>query len=320
MAGDWEAAEVHPTRVLLFDADNKWPNLALMKLAAHHRARGHEVVLNAPLFGPFDRVHASCVFPKNRWRVESLPFHDVEAGGSGWDLKTVLPPDVERLQPDYSLYGINWSLGFTSRGCPRRCPWCIVPEKEGDIEPWASIYEFWDPRHRKIVLLDNNLLASPNWRETLEALERENLMVDFNQGLDIRLLTEENARLLARLHFKRLRFAFDQPSDEREVRRAIRTLNGATIPTSRLSFYVLTNFNTTLTQDLARVRILTSLGVNQVFVMIYGEADRLHRELQRWACHPYMRKYWTFEQWLKYRGVPLCRPLHEIGLAREMPG
>jgi hypothetical protein len=117
------------------------PNLALMKLSAYHKARGDEVYLNFPLQQP-DITYASCVFSWNAKRRASVPDEAI-VGGSGIDLKAELPPEVEHTKPDYSLYpGINYSMGFTSRGCIRKCPWCIVPEKEGQIKPWSRIYEF----------------------------------------------------------------------------------------------------------------------------------------------------------------------------------
>ncbi|GAI38731.1 unnamed protein product, partial [marine sediment metagenome] len=143
-----------------------FPNLALMKLSAFHKARGDEVYLNFPLERP-DITYASCVFTWNKKRISTAP-NEAVVGGSGIDLTTELPPEVEHIMPDYSLYPrVDFSLGFTSRGCIRKCPWCIVPEKEGQIKPRSRIYEFWDRRHRKITLLDNNLLAAPNWQQTM---------------------------------------------------------------------------------------------------------------------------------------------------------
>ncbi|GAH88535.1 unnamed protein product, partial [marine sediment metagenome] len=171
-------------KVLLMDLDvtnrrRPFPNLALLKLSAYHKSRGDEVFLNFPLCQP-DVTYASCVFSWNAKRKASVP-DGATVGGSGINLKMVLPPEVEHIMPDYSLYpNVDFSLGFTSRGCIRRCKWCIVPEKEGIIRPAAEIYEFWDRHHSKIVLLDNNLLAAPNWEDTLSDLIREQIQVDFN--------------------------------------------------------------------------------------------------------------------------------------------
>lgn len=262
-------------KALLMDLDitnrrKPSPNLALMKLSAYHKAQGDEVYLNFPLERP-DITYASCVFTWNVKRFTSVPDWAL-VGGSGIDLKVELSPEVEHIMPDYSLYpGINYSMGFTSRGCIRKCPWCIVPEKEGGIKPWARIYEFWDRRHRKIVLLDNNLLAAPNWRQTMEDLLAEELEVDFNSGLDIRLLNEENIDYLKRVKAKELRFAFDHIGYEKGVREGIELLLANGLGSRKLSFYFLHGFSE---DDMCveRVKILASYNV-EVYPMAYKGLD-----------------------------------------------
>lgn len=300
-------------KVLLFDADLKMPNLALMKLSRYYKGAGADVELNW-VIGEYYAVFASCVFPKNRHRVETLPFK-VIGGGTGWDIHVSLPPDIEHLMPDYALYGCNYSIGFTSRGCIRRCPWCIVPQKEGDIQPWAEIGEFWDRRHRKIVLLDNNLLAAPNWKSTLRALAQARVPVDFNQGLDIRLVDDEVAWFLKQIQLTRrgLRFAFDEPSMEQQVREGIRLLDQAGIPPSRLWFYMLIGFDTTFEQDVERLRVLEGLGC-EVFAMGYQEVNGVKPrapwggpgtlgEFGRWINVKQLHRHMTYEKWLHMRKV-----------------
>lgn len=264
-------------KVLLMDLDvikqrRPFPNLALMKLSQFHKAHGDEVYLNFPLRHP-DVTYASCVFSWNAKRRASVP-NGAIVGGSGIDLKAELPPEVEHVMPDYSLYPrIDYSLGFTTRGCIRKCPRCIVPEKERQIKPWARIYEFWDRRHRKIKLLDNNLLAAPNWRQTMEDVIIEGLVVDFNQGLDIRLINGENIEYLKRVKIGRakLRFAFDDISYEEAVRRGIELMLSSGIPSRRLSFYFLYGF---AADDMCveRVKILASYNV-EVYPMAYKGPD-----------------------------------------------
>ena len=262
-------------RVVLVDLDaisqkRFFPNLALMKLSAYHKARGDEVYLNFPLCQP-DIIYASCVFTWNAKKAEGLPPNTI-LGGPGVDLKAKLPPEVEHVKPDYDLYpGIDFSLGFTSRGCSRRCEWCIVPEKEGKVQPWARIYEFWDRQHRKIVLLDNNLLASPNWRETLSDLAKEKVEVDFNQGLDIRLIDDEKVFYLKQVKAKKLRFAFDDMSCEKAVRKGIELLLTGGISPRRLSFYMLVGFDGDETAK-ERAEILKSYNVD-IYPMLYKDKD-----------------------------------------------
>lgn len=263
-------------KVLLRDLDvikqrRPFPNLALMKLSAYHKVRGDKVFLNFPLVQP-DITYVSCVFTWNAKNAESVP-PDSIIGGSGIDLKATLPSEVKHMMPDYNLYhNIDFSLGFTSRGCHRNCPWCVVPEKEGYITHWGNWYEFWDRRrHKKVVLLDNNFLADPTYRRTLRGLIKEQVEVDFNQGLDIRLVNENNVELLAKVKTHQLRFAFDNLAYEKALRHGISLLTDAGIRSRKLSFYVLVGFpgdNTAI----ERMKILASLNVD-VFPMLYRGAN-----------------------------------------------
>jgi hypothetical protein len=253
-----------------------FPNLALMKLSAYHKARGDEVYLNFPLERP-DITYASCVFTWNKKRISTVPEGAI-IGGPGIDLKAQLPPEVEHMKPDYSLYPNvsplvkDSSIGFTSRGCIRRCPWCIVPEKEGGIREVTRIYEFLDRRYPKITLLDNNFLAAPNWRQTVVDLITENLEVDFNQGLDIRLVDDEVAWNLARLKAKELRFAFDHIGYEKAVREGIELLLANGLGSRKLSFYFLYGFSVIEQECVERVKILASYNV-EVYPMAYKGPD-----------------------------------------------
>lgn len=260
-------------RVLLRDLDNTgFGNLALMKLSAWHKRRGDQVFLSqAPAW---DSSYVSCVFTINAKEEECPP--GAEIGGTGFKANGWLPPEVEHIMPDYSVYGqdLGYSTGFTSRGCIRRCPWCVVHEKEGGIKPWAEIYEFWDRHHHdRIRLLDNNLLASPNWRETMEAVIRERLLVDFNQGLDIRLVTDEVASYLKRVgRCTKLRFSFDEWSNHEAVREGIRRLVEAGLYASQLHFYLLLGFTQDPDGDYARLDLLREFGCS-IFPMVYIDGD-----------------------------------------------
>lgn len=258
--------------IVLIDLDaSKFGNLALMKLSAWHKRCGHNVVLlNRPAPEPMlaDVVYASCVFAKNADKaIELQNTLNANVGGSGFDLAAVLPPEIEHILPDYDLYGLDHSMGFTSRGCNRDCEFCIVPEKEGRIREWANWREFWDRRHSKLRLLDNNMLMSPNHLQTLKSLAEASVGVDFNQGLDIRLMTDEIAYRLSKcktwigsFDASGLRFAFDSPQLENRVRKGICLLTKY-ISKGILYFYVLVGFDTTFEEDMLRFRILKELGV-----------------------------------------------------------
>ena len=247
-----------------------FPNLALMKLSAYYKRQGYEVSLNFPLFQS-ELTFASCVFT---WNFNSMPEGYLPStticGGSGINYAVVLPDEIENIMPDYSLYQADFSLGFTSRGCIRQCPFCIVPKKEGGIRAVASIYDFWDRKHKKIVLLDNNLFASPEWRSVLTDLAREKIETDFNQGLDIRLLDEEKIAYLKRVKTKQLRFAFDDLRIEKAVRKGIELLLKNGYSPRHLTFYVLIGFNPAVEEAVERMKILNGYGVS-VFPMLYKD-------------------------------------------------
>lgn len=188
-------------KVALVDVDGRnFPNLALMKLAAWHKAQGDSVEWYAPLFSRPDKIYASKVF------TFTPDFQDYAAGdpepvrgGTGYDPSVKLPDEVEQIIPDYSLYSyFSAALGFLTRGCIRNCQWCIVPKKEGSLREVDDI-ERVSAGRKEVVLLDNNFLAADDEfvREQLEKAVRLRLKLDFNQGLDARLVTPENARWLA---------------------------------------------------------------------------------------------------------------------------
>lgn len=260
-------------KVLLtdFDISNRrrpFPNLALMKLSAYHKVRGDEVFLNFPLCQP-DITYASCVFS---WHKPSLIEPSVITGGSGIDLDGWLPNEIEHIMPDYSLYpNIDFSMGFTSRGCIRNCPFCLVRRKEGYIKAWASIREFLNPLFKRLLLLDNNLFASENCEDTLNDLIKLQVGTDFNQGLDIRLLTDKLVDYLKRIKAKIYRFAFDDIAYEKQVRQGIELLLKAGISPRKLAFYVLVGFRNDETV-IDRMKLLASYGVD-VYPMIYKGQD-----------------------------------------------
>lgn len=315
-------------RIGLVDLDRtRFPNLALMKLSAWHRRQGDEVIFNYPL-DQADITYVACVFTKNEVRLPALK--SAALGGTGFSPRNypaLLPSggysDVvlykelglapEDEMPDYSLYNAKASYGFTSRGCIRRCEYCVVPHKEGGIKPWHSIYQFWNRTHRDIMLLDNNLLASPNWKETLTDLEKEKLRVDFNQGLDIRLVDEEKAHYLSRLKYsKQLRFALDDIKYRKAFGCGMETLRNAGINLSSIMVYFLIGFNSSLEEDLERLEIIKSYNATP-FAMNYQEVNgvkprvlRDRRELTefaRWVNLPHgFFKHLAFDKWLAIRG------------------
>ncbi len=294
--------------VLLIDADGSdYPNLALMQLSTYFKKQGNEVSFGASDHNP-DEVYISCVFTKNREKaiLASTWYPDAEIffGGTGFNLTSKIPLEARHLKPDYSLYpDVDYSLGFTSRGCIRNCPFCVVPKKEGWICEHSPIEEFLEPRFNKIQILDNNFLASPNYVTKLEELIDLRKKTSFSQGLDIRLVTPENAELLSQVwyydqtfRYRRLYFAWDFPEIEPPVLKGIKTLLDAGIKPRHLMFYVLIGYNTTYEQDKHRVQTLIDLGV-MPYVMPYNDMrGTYHHHLRRWVN----RRFYMVVPWIKY--------------------
>ena len=203
-------------KVLLLNIDSTIPNLALKKIAKYHTDKGDEVIWDIALaINQVDKTYVSCVFPENRYKC--LIFEGKALiGGSGYDMSVKLPPDIEAVKPR-----INW--GFTTRGCIRRCHFCFVPQMEGSISAIGDIYDIWDGKSKELFIMDNNILALPNhFKEICGQLRAEKLKVDFNQGLDHRLLTEDLWRELQSLkHIREIRFAFDDIAYTKSVAKAL---------------------------------------------------------------------------------------------------
>lgn len=296
-------------RVRLIDIDGKMPNLALMKLSAYHKARGDLVDLN--LGSLPDQVYLSTIFTKSKALVESIArmFCGAIIGGSGWDLKKTLPDEIEGLTPDYELYGIKYGLGFTSRGCIRHCPFCVVPEKEGWIRSMRTVAEIRNPRSDVVVLLDNNFLASPDWEARIDEILEMGLKVDFNQGLDIRLVDDYVARRLREVNpiayksrVTQIKFGFDNPEMEPAVRRGIVALKKAGFTMSHVQIFMLVGFDTTFEQDMERFKMLAAEDIRP-FVMLYEGSNRRLQHFARWvnrriygACSWEEYRYWRQER------------------------
>lgn len=272
--------------VLFIDEDSKFGSLYLMQLSTYHKAKGDEVFLNE--WNNPDKVYISCLFRKNRakalGRAKMFPKAEVEIGGTGINY-SLGDLGIMRLKPDYDLYPSEESLGRTTFGCIRKCPWCCVPQKEGRFQRWQHISEFYDERFDVIHLLDNNILSDVDWffKNTTFIL-KHGLKIK-EEGMDIRLLTPKIAYRLRKLDFKgMLHFAWDQIKDEKKVLEGIRILKETGFDTrEEISIYVLVNYNTTREEDIYRCEVLRDLDVNP-FVMVYednGKSDKWYKKLAR---------------------------------------
>lgn len=297
-------------RVLLIDIDSKIPNLALMQLSAWHKSLGDEVGFDVS--NP-DRVYISCVFNKNAGKARGIatlyPDAEVILGGTGIDLHAKIPEPAWKIKPDYQLYpDTKYDLGFTTRGCIRKCPFCVVPEKEGRIHRWQHVSEFHSTDHKIVKLLDNNIGADRDWFfENTNWILDHNLKVNICSGMDIRILTEEVAEQIARLRFvdNLLNFAWDNIEDEEKIFAGIDMLKDAGMPLQHISLYVLTGFNTTFEQDLYRCNKLREAGV-LCYVAQYAP-NKQTRQLARWANRRWLYKSIPFEEYNPHFRGKTCK-------------
>lgn len=221
-------------RIGLIDCDRThYPNLALMKISAYHKANGDDVEWYNN-FETYDKVYVAKVFnftPDPTQYIIFPPQTEVIKGGTGFDIHSVLPPLIERTIPDYSLYpqiDNKTAYGFLTRGCPNHCKWCVVPIKEGIVKPYMDIDDIAVQGRNHIILMDNNVLASPYGIEQIENIANHSprLYIDFNQGLDARLVTQDIANLLAKCHWlSQIRFACDTDAQIEHCLAAMEMIN-----------------------------------------------------------------------------------------------
>ena len=308
-------------KIGLIDVDgHNYPNIPLMKISAWHKAQGDSVEWYDPMFsGHMDKVYMSKVFSFTPDFEYCIDADEIIKGGSGYCISLVdgkevfdkskdidLPYEIEHIYPDYSLYGItDTAYGFLTRGCPRGCEHCHVELKEGRrTYKVADLSEFWRGQ-KNIVLCDANILACRQWKDLLQQLIDSKAWVDFNQGLDIRLMTAEKADMLKRIKVKNLHFAWDRYEDKDKILPKFKMFKMITgIDYRKLGVYVLCNFNTSIEQDLERIYYLRYLGFSP-YVMLYNKESipKGHelRKLQRWVNNRIIfAKCETFEDYKRY--------------------
>lgn len=208
-----------------------YPNLALCKIARYHKSQDDEVEWAIPFYH-YDIIYKSKVF---NFTPDDLTVYDADTiikGGTGYDISSQLPKEIDRLQPDYSIYPnipSDTAYGLLTRGCPNKCRWCVVPKKEGAIRPYMDVDEIAIEGRRKLVLMDNNILAAGDYCiQQLQKIIERGYRVDFNQALDARLVTDEIAQLLAKVKWldnNRIRFGCDTHGQITECERAMNMIN-----------------------------------------------------------------------------------------------
>jgi hypothetical protein len=323
--------------LLHLDGDAKLPNLALMRLAAHHRALGDQVELREigtvadlqPRLGDpvWGRVYGSLIFEWTRplAREAQRLYPGIELGGTGWDFedgvqirRTDLPTDVATLPPDYSVYPwfVN-SIGFAQRGCRFQCSFCVVPRKEGKVVPVSGLEAIWRGGNhpRRVVLLDNDFFGNPHWREVIADAKRLDIAIAVIQGINARTLNDEQAAAIASMRWmaddfsrRRVYTAWDNEDNERTFFRGLDLLKAHGISPDSMLVYMLIGHapgETHADRDYRR-RKLREYGARP-FPMPYVRMGELGDELRAFQSWCIQRKdeYVPWEQWWgRARGNP----------------
>lgn len=293
----------------LIDIDSKIPNLALMKISNYYKELGEKVEFVKPN-GEYEKIFASSIFTRSKEKCDKLIKiygEKIEIGGTGWDLKKVLPNEIENMKPDYDLYKaeeiasrmrgimtkerklqkateiVNAGIGFTSRGCIRNCAFCFVPKKEGCFRQVAEIKDLLNPKSNVLILNDNNLTADPDCVSKLHEIRDRKLVVDINQGCDVRLMTDDISKAMSEVkHLRSLHYAWDLMAYEKQVIEGINTLLKYVKPWRHMCF-MLVGFNTTFEEDMYRYRRLEEMGIRP-YVMVYNDKSDIRlKHFERWV-------------------------------------
>jgi hypothetical protein len=328
-------------KILCFQVDGKFPNLALMKLARWHRERGDQVFLTALLRDlkglAFDKVYSSSIFAKSseKRRAEFALLHpNAIVGGDGYkpvwsdltqigrnigsNLREVITdcePDL--IKPDYSDYPLYlFSLGYSQRGCRLDCSFCRMKTREGEARGVSTFHDLWrgEGFPKCICLLDNDFFGQSQWRERLDEAVTGKFKVCFNQGINIRLINEEQAQVLSKVKYyddqfkkRRLYTAWDNLGDEKVFKTGIKTITSGGIPARHLMVYMLIGYDhrkkaadTRPVEEqepeiLYRYNELKALGC-MPYPMVFDRTNRRLCDFQRWV----LGRYYTVVPWEKY--------------------
>lgn len=279
-----------------------------MQIARYHEDLGHSVEwYKGRLFdSEYGMIYASKIFSFSEFN--DLPERAI-IGGTGIDFKNRLPKEIEESGLSYSLYKkCNYHIGFSMKGCRFNCKFCCVPQKEGRPKFNSNIDSLLiNPNGgNRLMLLDNDFFGGSDWEENLLRIIELKLRVCFIQGLNIRIITSDQARLLAscnyqnaQFHQKYLTFAWDKFNDGKLIMKGIKICNDAGIPSTRMQFFVLIGFDSTPDQDYERVMILRELGC-MPFIMPYDKSQPYQKAFARWVNHRATFKSCSWDNY-KYR-------------------
>jgi len=327
-------------RVLLLQLDGKLPNLALMRIAAHHRARGDEVefrhaanisALERKLWEFPEQIYASLIFEKTRPLAEHLQFLYPSAiiGGTGWDVRLKLEDvGITTTEVDYSIYPhFKHSIGFTQRGCRLRCSFCVVPNKEGAIKEVSTVADIWrgEPYPRNLLLLDNDFFGQPHWQARIEEIRAGNFKACFSQGINARMLNDETAAAIASIQYyddqfktRRIYTAWDNQKDEQRLFNGLNALVEHGVKPDHIMVFMLIGYwrgETAADRDYRRAR-LRAFGCRP-YPMPYVRTPELVG-FQRWVVGAYDKRI-SWERWqsAKYQPSNLGRDVGQLSLIEQ---
>ena len=317
-------------KIGLVDVDgHNFPSLPLMKISAWHKAQG-DIVEFADHFTHYDKVYVSKVFGDEYSYYENFAFNadEIIFGGTGFaitvengkevyhkDRDKALPYEIEHIYPDYSLYPKltkDTAYGFLTRGCCNNCDFCIVSKKEGLCsKKVANLEEFWNGQ-KNIKLLDPNILACREKNDLINQLIDSKAKVDFTQGLDARFITKEVAMLLNKVNCSMWHFAFDFMKNREQIVNGLNNfVDNVNFNPRNASVYILTNFGTTIDEDLQRIEIVESLGL-QPDIRVYRKetAPQVIRDLQRWCNNRFIYRSCDFMDYVPRADGKTVRELY----------
>lgn len=307
---------------MLLQLDGKIPNIALMRVAAHHRELGDDIdyrfgthSIERGLFDDADRVYASLIFEKTHPKAERLKdtYPDAIIGGTGWDLTTTLEQyGITTMSQDYSIYPrFKQSIGFTQRGCRLKCWFCVVPKKEGSVKETATIFDIWRGKSwpRELLLLDNDFFGSPSWRDRIAEIRDGNFKVSFNQGINARMLNDETAAAIASVRYyddsmtvRRIYTAWDSRKDEATLFRGLNALTANGVKPDQIMVYMLIGDWETEDEWVYRQMRLREFGCRPYpmpFVRTFETVG-----FQRWVVGAYDKRI-TWRDWKAARYQPV---------------
>lgn len=298
-----------------------------MKISSYYKSFGENVEF-VQAGKQYEKIFASAIFTRSYdecLKLKELYGDRINIGGTGWDIHKELEPHIEKMKPDYDLYSadeiasrmkgigtkehklqkaaeiVNAGMGFTSRGCVRNCGFCFVPKKEGQFRDVAEIKDLINPRSNVLILHDNNITADPYCIDKLHEIRDRKLIVDINQGCDVRLMNDDIAKAMSEVkHLRSLHYAWDLMGYEKQVMDGIKLLSKYIRPYKHMCF-MLVGFNTTFEEDVYRFEKLRELKVDP-FVMIYNQIPDIKlKHFARWVNSRIYKscRFEEYEPWIK---------------------